>query len=176
VLHIKDHFSKFTALYPLVDKSASAVKRQFEHWMGLFGVPKLVQSDNGGEFQGVLEELLEDESIEIAHGWPKHPQSQGSVEQGDNVFKRKLVTWRERNRTTDFVRALPFIALAMNKQQHSALPNRMCPYEVMFGRKPRWEHYVPLHLRQFSHIEEWSLSPSLSSGEDDSEGMNYNSA
>ncbi len=176
MLHIKDHFSKFTALYPLVDKSASAVKRQFEHLMGLFGVPKLVQSDNGGEFQGVLEELLEDESIEIAHGWPKHPQSQGSVEQGDNVFKRKLVTWRERNRTTDFVRALPFIALAMNKQQHSALPNRMCPYEVMFGRKPRWEHYVPLHLRQFSHIEEWSLSPSLSSGEDDSEGMNYNSA
>jgi hypothetical protein len=96
-----------------------------------------VQSDNGGEFQGVLEELLEEEGIEIAHGRLKHPQSQGSVEQGNNVFKRKLATWRERNRTTGFVRALPFIGLAMNKQQHLAPPNRMCPYEVMFGRKPR---------------------------------------
>ncbi len=48
--------------------------------MGLFGVPKLVQSENGGEFQGVLEELLEREGIEIVHGRPKHPQSQGCVE------------------------------------------------------------------------------------------------
>ncbi len=68
VLHIEDHFSKFTALYPLVDKSAANVKRKFERWMGLFGVPRLVQSDNRGEFQGVLEVLLEEEGIEIAHG------------------------------------------------------------------------------------------------------------
>jgi hypothetical protein len=35
------------------------------------------------------------------------------------------------------VRAIPLIALAMNKQPHSALPKCMSPYKVMFGQKPR---------------------------------------
>jgi transposase InsO family protein len=55
--------------------------------MGHFGVPKLVQSDNGSRFVGVLEVQLEREGIKIAHGQPKHPQSQGYVEQGNNIFK-----------------------------------------------------------------------------------------
>jgi transposase InsO family protein len=128
--------------------------------MGHFGVPKVVQSDNGGEFHGVLEELLWKEGIEIAHGRAKHPQSQGSVEQGNGVFKKKLATWRERHNTIGWVSALPFLALAMNKQPHSALPNNMCPYEVMFGRKPRWEHRVPAHVRHMSQVEDQSVSDS----------------
>jgi hypothetical protein len=152
VLHIKDHFSKFTLLHPCLDKTAEAVQQQFEHWIGHFGVPKLVQSDNGGEFCGVLEKLFEREGIEVAHGRPKHPQSRGCVEHGNGVFKKKLATLRERNNTSEFVRALPHIALAINKQQHGLLPNRMLPYEVMFGRKPHWEHRVPPHIRQFSRV------------------------
>jgi hypothetical protein len=49
----------------------------------------------------------------------------------------------------------------------------MCPYEAMFGRKPRWEHCILSHLRQFSRIEEQSLSPPSESDDDqDSEGKN----
>ncbi len=154
VLHIKDHFSKYTALYSCRDKTATGVRDQFAHWLGHFGVPKVVQSDNGGEFKGVLEELLYEQGIEIVHGRPKHPQSQGLVEQGNLVAKRKLEFWQARTKISSWVRALPFIALAMNKQCHSALPNRMSPYEAFFGRKSRWEARVPQGRRAISTVEE----------------------
>ncbi len=137
VLHIKDHFSKYTALYACRDKTAAAVRGHFAHWMGHFGVPKIVQSDNGGEFKGILEELLREQGIHILHGRPKHPQSQDLVEQGNFVAKRKLEFWQARTKILSWVKALPFIALAMNKQSHSALPHRMSPYEAFFGRKCR---------------------------------------
>jgi hypothetical protein len=88
------------------------------------------------------------------------------MEYGNGVFKKKLVTWREQNNTTEFVHALPHLALAMNKQPHSSLPNRMCPYEVIFGRKPRQEHRVPSHLRQLSQVQEQSISDSESQSEE----------
>jgi hypothetical protein len=67
-----------------------------------------------------LEELLWKEGIEIAHGRAKHPQSQGSVEQGNGVFKQKIATWSGQNNTTNWVRAILFLALAMKKQPQSA--------------------------------------------------------
>jgi hypothetical protein len=63
ILHIKNHFSKFTALYACREKSAAAVLNNFAHWLSLFGVPKIVQSDGGGEFKRVLEELLHEQGI-----------------------------------------------------------------------------------------------------------------
>jgi transposase InsO family protein len=158
VLHIKDHFSKYTALYACRDKTAAAVRDHFAHWMGHFGVPKIVQSDNGGEFKIVLEDLLHEQGIQIIHGRAKHPQSQGLVEQGNFVAKRKLDFWQARTKISSWVKALPFIALAMNKQSHSALPHRMSPYEVFFGRKTRWESRVPQGRRAFSNLEEVEIS------------------
>jgi transposase InsO family protein len=160
VLHIKDHFSKYTALYACRDKTAAAVRDNFAHWIGHFGLPKIVQSDNGGEFKGVLEDLLSEQGIQIIHGRAKHPQSQGLVEQGNLVAKRKLEFWQARTKISSWVRALPFIALAMNKQCHSSLPNRMSPYEVFFGRKSRWESRVPYGRRALTEVQEVELPSS----------------
>jgi hypothetical protein len=100
-------------------------------------VPKIVQSNNGGEFKRVLKDLLYEQGIQIIHRHAKHPQSQGLVEQGNLVAKRKIECWQARTKITSWVKALPFIHLAMNKQSHSALPRSMSPYEVFFGRKCR---------------------------------------
>ncbi len=54
----------------------------------------------------------------------------------------------------------------MNKQPHSALPNSMCPYEVLFGREPRWEHRVPTHLRHKASIDQLSISDSDSDSDE----------
>lgn len=40
----------------------------------------------------------------------------------------------------------------MNRQAHSGLPNHRSPYEVMFGRKPRWTDRVPTHIRHMTEI------------------------
>ncbi len=59
ILHVKDHFSKFTTLYTLVDKTAAEVAIGISEWIGLFGVLRILQCDNGTEFKGVLLILLQ---------------------------------------------------------------------------------------------------------------------
>jgi hypothetical protein len=160
VLHMKDRFSKFTSLYACIDKHAAEVCRHFSHWMGQFGVPKIVQSDNGDEFRWLFEELLQQQGIHIIHGRAKHPQSQGCVEQGNSVVKRTLETRQARLGIQSWVSALPFIVLAMNKQHHSAVPTRMPPYEVIFGQKSRWETQQPYGAPAPSCVEEMIISSS----------------
>jgi hypothetical protein len=63
-----------------------------------FGVLKIVQSDNRGEFKGILEGLLWEQGIQIIPGRPKHPQSKGLPEQGNFVAKRKLEFWQAKNK------------------------------------------------------------------------------
>ncbi|KAI9774785.1 MAG: hypothetical protein M1840_000001 [Geoglossum simile] len=54
-MHIKDHFSKFSQLYPLQTKFSAEVAMRMSEWIGAFGVPIIVQADNGREFKGLLE-------------------------------------------------------------------------------------------------------------------------
>lgn len=50
ILHTKDHFSKFSWAYPLCSKEAQPVAEKLLQQFYSFGVPKILQSDNGKEF------------------------------------------------------------------------------------------------------------------------------
>jgi hypothetical protein len=54
ILHIKDHFSKFTCLYPCKSKEASEVAHWMAIWIGQFGGSEKLQCDNGSEFKGMF--------------------------------------------------------------------------------------------------------------------------
>jgi transposase InsO family protein len=75
VLHAKDHFSKYCQLYPLLDKQVVTVARAMAGWIGAFGAPKIVQSDNGREFKGVMRELLLRYGVRIINGRPRTPRT-----------------------------------------------------------------------------------------------------
>ncbi len=53
ILHAKDHFSKVTALYPLINREALTDALAFQNWIMAYGPPSIVQCDNGTEFQGM---------------------------------------------------------------------------------------------------------------------------
>ena len=141
ILHIKDHFSKFSSLYALKRKTAQEVYDKMSEWIGIVGAPRIIQCDNGNEFKGVLLLLLQIHSIQLINSRPRHPQSQGLVEQANGVMKLKLRNWMQHNKSSKWKNALPDVALAINRQAHSSLGGRM-PYEIFFGRKPRWEQRV----------------------------------
>ena len=50
ILHSEDYFSKFYMLYAIIDKEAITIARNLYHWITCFGIPKVIQSDNGIEF------------------------------------------------------------------------------------------------------------------------------
>ncbi|CAF1117905.1 unnamed protein product, partial [Didymodactylos carnosus] len=113
ILHCKDHYSKYSWAYPLVDKSAGGVAKKLRELFFTFGPPKLLHSDNGAELVAdvitALKLLFPD--MCFIRDRPRHPQSQGLVERGNGVLCDSLGKWMSSTNSS--------------------------PYEVMFGQKPR---------------------------------------
>jgi len=151
ILHIKDHFSKWLSLFPLKSKTAGEVSGQMAIWIGYYGVPEILQCDNGREFKGILLILLQKHEIKVRNGRPRTPQTQGLVEQANGTMKTKLRAWKLDTVASGgnphcWSQALPEIALSINRQPHASLGGRL-PYEVMFNQKPSWEEAIPIHSR-----------------------------
>ena len=83
ILHIGDHFSKFSSLFPLRSKSAEEVADVIAMWIGIFEPPVILQCDNGGEFKAVLLILLRKYGIRVINGRPRTPTTQGFIEQAN---------------------------------------------------------------------------------------------
>lgn len=87
ILHAKDHFSKYSAAYPLRNKTAHEVALAMSRYIGSFGAPRIIQCDNGGEFMGEHLQLMERFNIEVRNGGPRRPNEQSLVEQGNGLLK-----------------------------------------------------------------------------------------
>ena len=75
---IADHFSKFVAADVFTTKEACNVVECLEKFYTRYGAPNHVLSDNGKEFTArVVYDLNRDYNVQILHGAPYHPQTQG---------------------------------------------------------------------------------------------------
>jgi len=169
ILHIKDHFSKYTFLYALRDKTSAGVAACIAQWLVVVGIPRILQCDNGVEFKGVLLILLKKYGIKIINGRARHPQTQGLIEQANGVVKTKLRFWLANHDGQGWSDALSDIALAMNRQSHSSLGSKM-PYEIFFNRQPRWEDQVVVGSDvQVDQVEDESAGESTDESADGAE-------
>ena len=94
ILHGVDHWSKFRFAYPLVNKSASDVATALEKYIfPIMGLPSILQSDNGREFINQLIKSVVETwpgQVQFISGRPRHPKSQGLVEQAHYSLERML--------------------------------------------------------------------------------------
>ncbi|KFY03974.1 hypothetical protein V490_00036 [Pseudogymnoascus sp. VKM F-3557] len=130
ILHIKDHFSKYTQLYPLKSKHAEPIADCFAQFIAAFLPPKIMQADNGKEFKGALLILLRKYGIQVVNGAPRSPQTQGLVEQAKRVVENKLRAWKMDHGSTEWKDGLLEVILAMNTQIHSTIG--CAPAELLF--------------------------------------------
>ena len=79
VLAVLDVFSRFIILRPLQTKSSAEVATHVVQIFSDIDPPRIVQTDQGTEFKGVLEKVMDKLYIKIIHSRPYHPQSQGKV-------------------------------------------------------------------------------------------------
>ena len=114
ICHIKDHFSKFSALYACKSKTASEIADSLSNFLMFCAEPEILQMDNGSEFKGVCLMLLKRFGIRVINGRPRRPQTQGLVEQANGVAKTKLGVYLREMVTNKWAAALPAIARAMN--------------------------------------------------------------
>lgn len=96
ILHAIDHWSKFNFAFPLKSKNAESVTATLKSYIfPYFGISKIFHSDNGGEFVNhVIESLITSwhKDIQIVHGRPRHPQTQGVIERAHRTLEQKLAT------------------------------------------------------------------------------------
>ena len=79
ILVLLDVFSRFIFLRPMKSKSSSEVASILLHIFYDTGPPKRLQSDQGSEFKGAVQQLMEIMKVQIIHSRPYYPQSQGKV-------------------------------------------------------------------------------------------------
>lgn len=95
ILNYQDHFTKFSFLRGLKDKKAQTILNTLKDIFLTIGAPKILQTDNGGEFvNDLLDKYLATcwPGLVRIKGAPYHPQSQGSVERANGDVKRMLAS------------------------------------------------------------------------------------
>ncbi|CAF0823577.1 unnamed protein product [Brachionus calyciflorus] len=77
-----------------------------------------------------------DGNCKIIHGRPRHPQSQGLVEQGNGTLERMIASMMTQFNTNNWVKLLPIIMFNLNTQESSA--TKEMPFEIVFKMKPNF--------------------------------------
>ncbi len=75
ILHLKDHFSKFSMLYALTSKKASEITFCINLFVRHLGVPGILQCDNGKEFKCALLQSLKKYNIKLINGSRRTPRT-----------------------------------------------------------------------------------------------------
>ena len=111
--HVLDCFTKFHILFPMKTKGAHEVADNLAtHVFSYFGMPYLLQSDNGCEFvNAVIKDLLTNwEGLcKTINGRPRHPQSQGAVERGNQEVETMIRVLQQTEKNNNWSNWLPQI-------------------------------------------------------------------
>ena len=143
VLTIVDAFSKFVVFLPIPSKDAHVVAQAFSaHYVGIFGSPNLVHSDQGGEFCnnifGILKFIL---GFKMSSTPSYSPQSNGSCERQNQSLLRGLRTLVDGTSQLYWDVYPSFVAAALNNIKRE---NSIAPAEIMLGSTYHPQAFFPL--------------------------------
>ena len=135
IIHIIDHATRFSAAAVIKSKrKEDIVDSLFKHWIAIFGPPRTILSDNGGEFNNnVFRELGEQFNI-IKTTAAESPWSNGIVERHNAVLGKminKLLLDESVKYSFDVVVAWVVSAKTASKSCYGYSPN-----QLVFGRIP----------------------------------------
>ena len=140
--HFEDHFTKFHVLFPLKKKTATEVAMMIEERvLAYFGPPRIFHSDNGREFVNQLIRALFQRwggDTTFVTGKPRHSQSQGLVERGNQIIEKKIAAMKQNENISEDETGypwscwLPRIMFSLNSQTQTTIGD--VPYHLVFGR------------------------------------------
>lgn len=90
ILHLKDHFSKFSILYALKSNKALEIAYYIGFFMCDWDMLEILQYNNSQRFKGTLLMFLKKYNIKLINSHPCTPCIQGLVKQTNIVVKDKF--------------------------------------------------------------------------------------
>ena len=134
IMHVIDHATRFSAASVIKSKkSAVIIDQLFKHWISIFGCPRRILSDNGGEFANAeFVDMCENLSINFLTTAAEAPWSNGLVEKHNHIIGEAVYKIME-----DVSCSLQ-VALCWAVNAKNSLQNvyGFSPYQLVFGRNP----------------------------------------
>ena len=137
-LHVVDEFSRFSAASLIANKSLVA-KSFLKNWVAIFGAPKKVFTDNGGEFDSsIFHELCEKFNIKIQTTPLYSPWSNGVCERQNQTLTSMLLKIKDSEKC-DYDTALAWAVSAKNSLVNH---NGFSPSQLVFGQNPNLPNFI----------------------------------
>jgi hypothetical protein len=131
-----EHLSKWVEVIALPEKSAMHTARAFlSHVLSRFSAMAVVCTDQGTEFRGQFDALLESALIDHRVTAPHRPQANGLAERMVQTFKKALRKYCQQESNIDtWDEGMHWIALGYRCSPQAS--TKISPYELMFARRP----------------------------------------
>ena len=113
---------------------------ELEKLFYMFGFPKKLHSDNGGEIKNKnMKNLCETHNIKLVHGAPRNPSTQGQVERNNSTVKVNITNvLKEKDlQSSHWCEVVHEATYKKNISLHRAI--QKTPYYVVFGKEPNKE-------------------------------------
>ncbi len=144
ILGITDTFTKILRLATIPNKEAATVAMGlWKEWMAIYGIPKVIVTDQGREFTNSLSNaifsLLKVDHKLTSPYWPVCNQAQEHQNKTLAQYLRSILYAAQKSRV-DWELYLPALMLSLNTAVNKA--TRQAPFRTMFGysaRLPLWE-------------------------------------
>ena len=134
VLVMVDCFSRWTKACPLLDKTTLSVADAFfQYVVCRFGMPSVIHSDQGREFENkVMQALCLLCGVHNTRTTPYHPESDGLVEHFNINLLMMLAMFAGENKD-DWDDILPVVMMVYRSSVHES--TGFSPYRLMFGEE-----------------------------------------
>lgn len=136
VLSAIDHLTRFVILTAVPNKAAATIARTLVNRVfSVFGVPELLHSDQGTEFENQLvKELQSVFGYKKTRTTPYRPQGNSVLERVHSTMHNMLAMYCD-VKHANWAELLPFIQMAHNTAYSRAVHET--PHYLMFGRMPK---------------------------------------
>ena len=140
-------FSRWTEACPLPDETALTVADAFfQHIVCRFGMPMVIHSDQGREFEDkIMQELCTMGGSHKTKTTPYHPESDGTVERFNRTLLMMLAMFAGEN-CDDWDNLLPAVMMTYRSSVHES--TCFSPYRLMFCEEYTLPMYVGLPRRE----------------------------
>ena len=148
ILTMIDRVSRYPEAIPIRNFSSKIVVRELTRFFTHFGLPKVIQTDNGSNFTSkVFRDNMKRLGINHSTSTPYHPESQGSVERFHQTLKSMLKKYCLDNISV-WDELVPYLLFAVRSSVNESVG--LSPFNIIFGHKVRG----PLEMLRESWEEE----------------------
>jgi transposase InsO family protein len=129
-------FTKYVEVVPIPDNKSETMAYAFLHnVLARYASPGQVVTDNGVEYDGSFDQLLQDCMIDHRHSSPAHPQANGQAEKAVHIVKTALTKMCQSRRSlSNWDEDVAWLMLGYRCSPQSS--TGFTPYELMFARPP----------------------------------------